>query len=315
MSWLLAATPLAIGAAAVWVHNYLEGENLLLDLRDDWRIRRAEIDELDARCAGNPNRSDAVVSLTTIPSRVPHLANTLKSLLWQTRAPAEIRLNIPPYSRREETAYVIPEWLSRLRCVRVMPCDDYGPATKFIPTLRDVAPDRLVIVVDDDRIYPTSLVADLEAAAQTDPHAAFGTCGWIVPKDMTDRPTNFSNLFPRPPAPIMSTKLRHRCPVDILKGVSGYVVRPGFFDLDQLVDYSAAPPEAFYVDDIWLSGLCQVPKFVIPTRRTNLHPRTLADFYRSTSLGRMDSDKRRNTVMLKYFGADRWRVGGPRNLA
>jgi len=93
------------------------------------------------------------------------------------------------------------------------------------------------------------------------------------------------------------------------------VVRPRFFDLARLADYSSAPEEAFFVDDVWLSGLCRAPKFVVPTRRTNFHPRRLADFYRSTSLGRMDSDKRKNTVMLQYFGADCWRVGGPRNLA
>lgn len=314
MIWLIAAAVLVV-LAVLWARDWLEGENLLLDLWDDWRIRRADIAQLDAACAANPHRSEVVVSLTTIPSRLPHLGNTLKSLLRQTRAPQEIRLNIPPFSRRENTAYVVPEWLQRLRCVRVVPCDDYGPATKFIPTLLAEPPDRLVLVVDDDRIYPASLLADLEQAARGHPDAALGTCGWVVPKDMVDRPTNFSNLFPRPPAPIMSTKIRRQRPVDILKGVSGYVVRPRFFDLAKLTDYSGAPEEAFFVDDVWLSGLCRAPKFVVPTRRTNFHPRRLADFYRTTSLGRMDSDKRRNTVMLQYFGAECWRVGGPRNLA
>lgn len=305
---------LLAGAAAIAVHDYVTGGNVILDFRDAWRLRNLELRRLDAAWAENPHRSGIVVSLTSTPSRLSHLGDTLKSLLLQTRPPAEIRLNIPQFSKREKTSYVVPDWLPALRSVRVVRCEDYGPATKFIPTLITEPPDRLVVVVDDDRIYPSRLLADLEAAAVADPGAAIGTTGWIVPADMTDRPTNFSNLFPRPPAPIMSTKIRHPCPVDILKGVSGYAVRPRFFDLEKLADYSTAPPEAFFVDDIWLSGKCRAPKIVIPTRRTNFHPRRRAQFYRSTSLGRLDSDKSRNTVMLKYFGPDCWRVGGPHNL-
>ncbi len=255
-----------------------------------------------------------MVSLSTIPSRVPHLADTLKSLLLQTRPPREIRLNLPMFSRRENVAYAIPDWLAALSSVRIVRSDDYGPATKFIPTLLDQPPDQMVVVVDDDRIYPARLLADLEAAARADPDAAFGTIGWIVPRDMVDRPTNFSNLFPAPPAPLMSTRLRRPREVDILKGRAGYLVRPRFFDAPMLTDYSTAPPEAFFADDIWLSGLCKVRKFVIPTRHTDFHPRESASLYRMTSLGRIDSDKRKNTVTLQYFGAASWRVGGPRNL-
>jgi hypothetical protein len=315
MAWFALAAFVVIAAAAIRIYDFVSGESLLGDAWRGFRVRRADIVELDRAGAAHRGQADLVVCLTTIPSRMPYLADTLKSLLLQTRPPREIQLNIPAFSRREDVAYVVPSWLEALHCVRIVRCSDFGPATKFIPTLLAEPPDRLVVVVDDDRIYPARLIEDLEQAAHENPRAAFGTCGWIVPKDLIDRPTNFSNLSRRPPAPIMSTALRQPREVDILKGVSGYIVRPRFFDLRVLSDYSAAPTEAFFADDIWLSGHCKAPKYVIPTSRTNFHPRHSAELYRATSLGRIDADKRKNTVTLQYFGAACWRVGGPRNLA
>ena len=311
-AWIIGAA-LAAAALLIALRDRIRGENLLLDAWDARRIARADLDALDRACERNPNRSDVVVSLTTTPSRMPHIAATLKSLLRQTRAPREIRLNVPQFSRREGVEYVVPEWLARLHMVRVVRTDDSGPATKFIPALLSEPADRLVMVVDDDRIYPGRLIEWLEAAALRDPASAFGACGWIVPADMTDHPTWFSNVVRRPPAPVLGTTLRRPMEVDILKGVAGYIVRPRFFDRARLCDYSGAPPEAYDADDIWLSGLCSARKYVIPTRRADFHPPSAAAFFRATSLGRLDADKRKNSVVLQYFGADCWRVGGPRN--
>ncbi len=76
-----------------------------------------------------------MVSLTSLPSRLPYIATTLKSLLRQERLPKRIRLNLPAFSKREQTAYVIPDWLKNLQSVEIVSCEDYGPATKLIPSL------------------------------------------------------------------------------------------------------------------------------------------------------------------------------------
>ena len=102
-----------------------------------------------------------------------------------------------------------------------------------------------VLVVDDDRIYPTTLIADLEKAAANHPGAALGLGGWIAPPDLIDRPTSVvSNLLMRPPAPIRSARIRKPVAVDILQGVAGYLVRPEFFDLAAVTNYERAPPAA-----------------------------------------------------------------------
>jgi hypothetical protein len=314
MTWVLLFALLA--AAAIRLRDHLEGEALLRDLWTEFRLARADLSELDRHCAANPRRSDIVVSLTTIPSRMPFIADTLKSLMRQTRAPQQIRLNLPRYSRREQAAYALPEWLTRLETVIVVPCEDFGPATKLIPSLQALPPDQMILAVDDDRIYPATLIEDLERGAAMLPDAALGLSGWIVPADLVDRPTTiYANLRERSPVPIRATRIRAPRPVDILQGLSGFLVRPRFFDIAAVADYSRAPPAAYFVDDVWFGAHCTAAKFVIPAHRSNFQPFRHAPFYRKTSLGRLnsgggDNEKRSNTLMLKYFSAA-WRVGGP----
>jgi hypothetical protein len=303
------------GWACIRAHDYLEGETLLADLRDELRIARADIGRLDAFCRANPERSDIVVSLTTIPSRIGVIGDTLKSLLRQATAPREIRLNIPRFCKREQATYAIPAWLEGLRSVTIVACEDFGPSTKLIPALGAFAADQKIVVLDDDRIYPRTLIADLDHAAAALPDAALGVSGWRVPPDLVDRPTTLlSNLRSTPPAPIRGKRVRAPTSVDILQGMSGYLVRPRYFDTAALADYSQAPAAASFVDDIWISAQCQAPKYVIPVRRSNFQPLRRTFFYRRTGLGLVnrgggDANRRNNTVMLKYFKAA-WKVGG-----
>jgi hypothetical protein len=307
MLWLIAAILAAL--VILKAVNFFEGEDVLRDLRDEFRLARMDLAELD-RAAGHAPRSDAIVCLTTIPSRLPYIDDTLKSLLRQTLLPREIWLQVPAFSKRESRPYEVPGELRRLQSIRVRDCDDWGPATKFIPALSGLPPDQLVIVLDDDRIYPPNLVRDLVAAAQALPDAAYGLSGWIVPDDLVDRPTTIiSNLLQRAPAPVRATRLGALRRVDVLQGVSGYAVRPRFFNLAGLTDYTGAPSEAFTVDDVWMSAHCQVPKFVVPARRSSFQPWRRRALYRRTSLGRINrgrtDEERRNSIVLRHF-RDAW---------
>lgn len=297
------------------VRDFLEGETLVRDCLDEFTLARTSLAGLDAFWAENPSRSDCLVTLTTIPSRLPHIAATLKSLMRQSRAPSRIVINLPDFSKREKTPYAVPAFLQGLKSVQVVRCEDMGPATKAVPTLLREPPQRKIIVVDDDRIYPPNLVGDLEDAADLDVKSAFGMSGWVVPADLIDRPATIrANLQMRSPSPVRARRLRSPMPVDILQGLSGYLVRPGFFDLPRLTDYAGAPPESFFVDDVWISGHCNADCFVIPARRYNYQPKFRRGFYRTTSLGLVNrgpggDDLRHNTIVLRYL-AGKWRVGG-----
>jgi hypothetical protein len=313
MLWILTGF-VAAAAIGIWVYNFMEGQTLIRDLFDEANLAHADLSALDKAWAAAPIKSDCTVSLTSLPSRLPFIDTTLKSLLRQTRLPKRIRLNLPAYSKREKAVYTIPDWLKNLQSVEIVPCEDYGPATKLIPSL--VLPqDEKIVVVDDDRIYPANLIADLEAAAARLGNAAVAFSGWVAPRDLTDRPTTvLANIAMSPPVPVRARRLRAPRPVDMVQGLSGYLVRPRFFDQTELTDYSGAPEAAFFVDDVWISVHCNVPKYVIPAARAGYPGRRRKTFYRETSLGRVnkgggDVNKRNNTILLRHF-AGRWKVGG-----
>jgi len=301
-----------IAIVGLRVYETFAGENPVLDTLYDLWLRRQQVDVLDRRCAANPRCSDLVITMTTLPSRIDRMELTIKSLLRQSVGPAAIRVNVPHVSRREQTAYAIPAWLERLRCVTIVRGDDYGPATKLIPTLLDAAPDARLLVVDDDRVYHPHFVAQMTAAADAHPDAAVAGSGWDAPSDLVDRPTTLTaTLRGRAPAPIKCTRVRAAREVDIVQGLSGYVVKPRFFDGAALVDYANAPQAAFFVDDVWISAHCRAQKLVVRGRRTNFPSVFDARFYKRSSVslinrGTGTPESRNNTIILRHF-RDRWR--------
>jgi hypothetical protein len=300
---------------AIAIYDEISGRHLLGEFLEEFRIARANLTALDCFCRDNPNRSDAVVAMTTLPSRLPMIADVLKSLLRQTRAPAEIRLYVPRFSTREQRAYLVPDWLRRLRSVRIIEVDrDEGPATKYLTAMRTLPADGKLIVVDDDRIYRDDMIEILDAAATAHPDAGYGLGGWIVPPDLKDRRTTIAmHLAGCPPAQIRPYRIAAPKPIDILMGCHAYLVRPRFFDLDRLGNYAGAPREAFLADDIWLSAHCTVPKFVLPVRRGDFQPYRHMLAYDRSSVGWANRvgppDQWISTIMLQHFGPGPWLTG------
>jgi hypothetical protein len=309
----VAASIVAALAIALVVFEHYAGENPVCDTVYEIWLRRQDLARLERRHLDNPQRTTAIVTLTTLPSRIHRIGPTIKSLLNQTLAPAEIRLNVPAMSRREQQPYVIPAWLERLPSVTIARCDDYGPSTKLLPALLSSAPDQRLIVVDDDRIYHPSFIEQMVKNADAHPGVAVVGSGWDAPADLTDRPsTLLATLRGQPPVPIKCTRVKIAQEVDIMQGLSGYLVEPRFFESAAVVDYARAPSAAVLVDDVWISAHCQVPKIIFKGRRTNFQSMLDTDFYQRTSLGRVNRgdgtpEGRNNTIMLRYF-KDRWKT-------
>src|SRR6266704_5977365 len=176
-----------------------------------------------------------IASLTTVPGRINNLRPTIRSLLKQTRPPDEIVLAIPEFSVREQRPYVVPEYLLRLPRVRVLHCaEDWGPATKFIGAIQDeLAAGRentLIMVVDDDRLYPRDALETYLHFSEQLPDAALCFRGAAMP-----------STFDWDDAKMIYAKdLREPRPVAVITGCGSYLVRARFFDRS-LWDYSGAP--------------------------------------------------------------------------
>ena len=99
------------------------------------------------------------VSLTTIPQRVKNLSKTIKSLLNQTKEIDKIFINIPfRYLRFKKNIKndEIPKFNNQK--IEVIRCDDYGPGTKLLGSLKNIKKNSLVILVDDDNEYENYMV-------------------------------------------------------------------------------------------------------------------------------------------------------------
>lgn len=194
-----------------------------------------------------------VVSLSTVPSRVPYLQQIIDCLFGQTQQVDRIYINLPYWSKREKRDYPLPS-LRKDERIKVVRCQDHGPITKLYPVLQEEKdPETLIITVDDDIEYVPERIKTLVDWAKKFPGAAIGGTGFIVGPWWA-----FYGTVHRPKVPT---------PVSVIEGFSGCAYRRGFFSND-LIDYTGAPPEAFYNDDVWISGwLAQrgIPRLVHPS--------------------------------------------------
>ncbi len=292
-----------------FTYNFLDGRRLIRDMLDRVRLSRGSLWAWDNYWRQNPNEADIIVCLTTIPSRLPYIEQTLKSLLYQSRRPQRIRLHLPAFSHREQRPYIIPDWLKTLQSIEIVHCEDYGPVTKLIPALQSLEPDQKILIVDDDMIYPPTLIEHFFRCSNKYPHIAVGSSGWIVPTDLTHRPiTLWDNIRQLPPVSTRATRLKKGRQIDILEGYSGYLVKPKFFRFEEIIDYSNAPEAAFFVDDVWISAHCTAPKYVFPAKRFCFYRWQHHSFFKDTSLSLIndgDPENRNNTIMIRHF-KDRW---------
>ncbi len=304
----------ALSVAGYGLFCRLEGRQPAREIRYELALMRRDLRDLDAAAAAS-ERSDIIVGLTTIPSRLPFLVPTLKSLLLQNVLPEKILLHLPKHSRREQVEYSVPEALQGLEVVQVVRCPDWGPATKILPALLESDPDQRVVAVDDDRIYRPTLLEDLLEASERHPDAAVGCFGVIAPLDRVDRRKGLigrtiEGLRYGRGVSLRGSRLREPLPVDILHGYGGVMVRPRFFDLEGVADLEGAPDAAWLEDDTWFAAHCRVPKLIVPSKPGSFPRYFGGRVYRASRLGAhnrggADPESRNTTVLMRLF-SDRW---------
>lgn len=212
-----------------------------------------------------------IVSLTTIPPRIQHIKPVIESIKRQTKPVTKILLWIPQtYKGKYE--YNIPQFLYENDLVEIIRCEDLGPATKFLHTIKELESEEEFVVIDDDQIYSQYLIEDLTSVPfLTGAKSVKGTY-WI---DHDGKPSRRRDNT----TPNKARKwLRHIITkkedylnrfnfstVPIICGCDGILLKPGFFTKD-IYDI---PKQFFNCDDIWLSGCLEknkIKKYVVPCR-------------------------------------------------
>jgi hypothetical protein len=270
------------------------------------RTRRRQVRFIRETLANGRRSNDqrVIASLSTVPDRIGNLEPTIRSLLKQTRPPDEIVLAIPEFSIREQRPYVVPKYISRLPRVRVLHCaEDWGPATKFIGAIRDeLAAGRenaLIMVVDDDRLYPRDALETYLYYSKQLPNAALCFRGAAMPSTLDWDDAKM----------IYAKDVREPRPVAVITGCGSYLVQPRFFE-QSLWDYSKAPSVAFYIDDIWISAWLSrrgVKRYVIPA---SARMRSVSRQRRTVSLNKIPGRQKLNNETIAFF-RDAWDIIRP----
>jgi hypothetical protein len=204
-----------------------------------------------------------VISLTTLPERLPNIGYTLQSLLDQHILADAIFINVPlGYKRFHSTntgnnsyakltkSYLmslVPSSVKRLPVTFNYVKNDFGPATKLIPTLYlEQDPNTIIITVDDDMIFKPTLIRNLLYRHFNFPYYAYGYSGQMIDVD-TSNGTQFR----------VRTAWQWKdadYPVDILEAFTGAVYRRSFFNVTALMETFSPGSNCFYTDDIWISA-------------------------------------------------------------
>lgn len=220
-----------------------EAALITLKLNDIQGLYQYVVQSLSSRWT-SPKRPRIVVSLTSIPPRLPNLWQTLDTIANQTLLPDMIYLNLPTSSSRfSADTYDIPASLADTLPVpiKINRCKDFGPATKLLGVLpHEKDPDTLIITIDDDMGYPSDTILDLLTRFQKGGQlAAVAYAGQMVDND-------HGKLKVRTAASMyMST-----ASVDILEAFRGVLYKRGWFD----ASIEEIPEECRSTDDIWISA-------------------------------------------------------------
>lgn len=276
--------------------------------------------------AEQQSRADGrvVVSITTIPERIDDLRFTIKSLLKQTYPPDEVALNIP-FKTLKGKEYIIPEWLIRLtqkdksKVHMYRLPKDLGPASKLLPTMARESPNTKIICGDDDIVYPPLFIESLVKTSNKYPECAVTTFAKkLLHRSKNEPPSNGSTW-----SWLKAQRLSGHANSDLVLGVFGFLVKPClFFDEKTVInngttetlhypnvyDYSQAPPEATWVDDIWISGHLSLRKIPIVCPPFNLHLVALPLFKQQRTVGlirTVNASGQNDNITLAYF----WHMG------
>lgn len=222
-----------------------------------------------------PGDPPVVISVTTVPSGVRTLGPLFDSLRKQRYSAFRIDLNLPSKSERGLGIYpdLDPEIAEGITVWRT---HDWGTLTNVVPTVQRLQKENLtnalLLVVDDDKVYPETLLEDHIRASRLHSHGAYGCRGWSVPPTQDLDPNAFDELRISVYGNRLGPEMKR---VSILTGSDSWSAPVSAFHKDLWEEISSIHKSGnallekavLMVNDVWISGLLSrhgLPKYVMP---------------------------------------------------
>ncbi len=175
------------------------------------------------------SKHSVILSLTSIPERVQYIHQIVSSIDLQHVD--KVIVNLPKQCNRSKATYQIPNELVAMHKVEINWLErDFGPVSKVLPVLeicQDKPQSSMIIVMDDDVIYPRGMVnAHIHALAH---HPNQVT---------TTMPGRLISTQARPPFSYQVSALGHHAkikrPDSIIHGTGSYAFINDKIDLNWL---------------------------------------------------------------------------------
>lgn len=176
-----------------------------------------------------------VISITTLPDRVPYIKPVIKSILKHNPEIDKLYICLPYGDVNKKD---IPEDTDKVRVIR---CKDYGPITKIVGVLPyETDPDTLILTLDDDVIVTRKIVGVLKHKSKEHQNAALSFSGWCY----GSFPFNYQLV-------INNEKDAH---VDWAQGVHGILYKRSFVDKEEILKFGKGNKLLFKNDDHKIAG-------------------------------------------------------------
>lgn len=189
-----------------------------------------------------------IVSLTSFPARICSVSQVVKQMMIQTVKPDEIILWLSEdqFPGREQE---LPQALLNLRAygltIRWCP-GDIRSYKKFLPAMKEF-PDDLIIILDDDLVYPVDFVEKLYAAHQHSPNAIIASRVHEIGRDEQGKIKPYGTWKKQCAYDIGKTR-----PDWFFTGGAGTLFPPHAFG-ETLFDEKLIQEICPWADDIWLN--------------------------------------------------------------
>lgn len=186
-----------------------------------------------------------LVSMTSTRERIMRAALAIESLMQQSVLPGRIVLCLDKNSFRKGE---LPALIRRQceRGLKVLLCErDLGPHTKYYYSLQQ-NPDSLLLTVDDDKLYPATMIEELLQAHLRAPDVVHCHRGHAI---------TFSGRSIQPYKRWeKNTAITQASALVFPTGVGGVLYFPGCFD-ERVLDQSLFGRLCPSADDVWLKAM------------------------------------------------------------
>ncbi|CAF1236015.1 unnamed protein product [Adineta ricciae] len=265
---------------------------------------------------------DVIISLTTTPARFHYeLPLAIHSLLCQTELPKQIRVYLSPASLiKQQTNMTLAQlrvYVQNLDSSETMMKlfndlvdiwleeEDFGPATKFLPIIKEFkGKSQRILICDDDQYYHPYTVATLYHYSARYPKSILGFRGWRVRQDLFWGVGGHHEIAYHI---IESFYISQIYRVGVITANHAYLIRPSFFDEHIYDDFNKVSNDIRHVDDIWINGQASarnISRYVVPSCCSHItvtRTHALEEYFGRNRMDRLTA----NNHALRWF-ADRW---------